>query len=352
MDPNYVDYAKKVDTISVNILDNGNVSIVDFSPRMVPEGRTPEFRIIQGARVSFGQGLKSEETDNNLLQYLLDNGHTSPTELCSITFRIKVPKAQAIQILRHRTAKFAHVNEFSQRYAEVTDDLGTYNPLHWCKGVRLQSTTNKQGSSSDEDENKIDQIKELMIEANKHQQEINQLYHQMIEKGCAKEIARYWLPMSEYTVMYIEFDLNNLTKFLTLRDDSHAQLETVEVARAMHQLAQQIFPITFKNYENFRTGITLLGNEIEALKNKGDTLKCETSKSRNQTYKNKLIKLGITQSTENSQNVETYTPPTHFNPSHVTDVTYYRRYKKEDFYIATALMCSVVSLITIIRKMF
>ena len=92
MDIEYVDYMNNVNEKSINILDKGNVSIIDFSPRMVPKGRTPEFRIVQGARVSFGQELKSEEIDNKLLSYLIENGHTSQLNYVLLLLELKYQK--------------------------------------------------------------------------------------------------------------------------------------------------------------------------------------------------------------------------------------------------------------------
>lgn len=263
------DFMSQISKTEIPVLDIGLVKLIDFSPRICPVGYNPEFRIAQAARVSFGKGLKTVEEDTRLVEYLYKHFHTSPFEMCSVTLALKIPKAVAIQLYRHRTSTFSHFNEFSQRYAECTDEIGVYNPLRWKKeeefpGIRTQDTVNKQGSKEASVE-QIERIKVLMEEANHHQERIHSLYHAMIAEGCAKEIARFWLPMSEYTIMYVQYDLNNLLKMLSLRDEAHTQYETQVVAKAISDLCSQIFPNVFREYQSMRSSITLTPSEVTAI---------------------------------------------------------------------------------------
>jgi len=294
MDPTYVDYTsvKPLQT-TVPVLDHGSVTLTDFHPRMCPSGYTPEYRIVEAARVSTGRGLRTLAEDTALIRYLCTHHHTSPLEMCSISLALKIPKAMAIQMFRHRTATFSHFNEFSQRYAECSDtDLGVYNPLDWEHGLRVQDPTNKQGSVPiATDDPRQGHLLHLCCQANIHQREIQGIYHKMIEAGMAREVARFWLPMSEYTMVYVQFDLNNLIKFLTLRDDVGAQREIVEVAKAIHTLAAQLFPTVFAIYEGQRNSLTLNPSEVTAIR--GHQLLASTSKSEQKAFQNKLDQLGL-----------------------------------------------------------
>lgn len=263
-EPDEVDFMASLDKTEVsNLLDGkGYVKLVDFGPRMVPRGRTPEFRIVQAARCSFGQGLKSVKADDALARYLMVNRHTSPLEMCSVTLLLRLPVAICTHFLRHRTGKF---NAFSQRYAEVLNDE-FYDPTKWEHGIRLQSKTNHQGSIDEIDEKAREDITGLMEQANVLSRQTYALYHQMIERGLAKEIARFWLPAAEYTTLYMQFDLNNLFKMLTLRADSHAQLETQVYANAIVELTRPLFPTLYRVWDDMNTGVALTGADLEAVR--------------------------------------------------------------------------------------
>ena len=99
--------------------------------------------ITEAARVSYGKGTKSVSDDENLINYLMRHNHTSPFEMCEIKLHIKCPMDVWRQWIRHKTA---NVNEYSTRYSEAIDDTATTKPEEW----RLQSTSNKQGSTEGE----------------------------------------------------------------------------------------------------------------------------------------------------------------------------------------------------------
>lgn len=277
-------------TLISGLLDGkGSVQLVDVSPRLCPEGYGPEFAMIRSARVSFSLGLKDPISDEKLLRYLLVNYHTSPVEMSSVTFRLVVPKFVAIHFLRHRTGKF---NEFSQRYAEVPEEENFYNPLEFEEGFRTGSKLNKQSSENIDNTETINKLKSTIAKANELTNEIRKLYHQMIDEGLAKEVARTYLPMGEYTTMYIQMDLNNLTKMLYLRADSHTQRETVVYAQAMMDLVEPLFPICIGFLKEKMSGFSLLESEISVLKGE-KTIDSVTSVSEKKALREKAETLNI-----------------------------------------------------------
>lgn len=253
-----------------DLLDGkAKVQLIDISPRIVPVGYTPEYIAVRAARVSFGYGLKTPEADTLLLNYLLRNNHTSPLEMPNVTFRLTIPKAIAIHFLRHRTGKF---NEFSQRYSEVGEEGSDswYQPLNWQEGIRLQHSSNKQGSNlssgNSDDESRRANIIDLYSKAEEHITALHSLYHKMIDGGLAKEVARFILPMSEYTILYLQMDLNNLSKLLYLRADfKHAQFETAIIAAAMMRLIKPLFPTIISHLEGKMDGFSLSKEEINII---------------------------------------------------------------------------------------
>ena len=65
------------------VLDHGFVRLVDYLGS--------DQRIVQSARVSYGEGTKSYRQDKGLINYLLRNDHTSPFEQVVFTFHVKMP---------------------------------------------------------------------------------------------------------------------------------------------------------------------------------------------------------------------------------------------------------------------
>ena len=95
------------------VLDHGFVRLVDY---MGNDGR-----IVQAARVSYGEGTTSFRRDKMLIDYLLEHDHTSPFEQVIFTFHVKMPIFIARQWIRHRTAR---VNEISGRYSILKNEFG------------------------------------------------------------------------------------------------------------------------------------------------------------------------------------------------------------------------------------
>lgn len=285
-----VDILEGKNTLIDGLLDGkGSVQLVDVSPRLVPEGYTSEFAIARAARTSFGLGLKDPLTDSKLIRYLILNYHTSPLEMCNATFRVTCPLAVCVHFLRHRTG---HFNQFSMRYAEVPEEENFYDPLQYEHGIREGSKLNKQSSVDIMDESKKLELTETLTKANELVKELRSVYHILVKQGLGKEIARFYLPNSEYTTIYMQFDLNNLMKMLTLRAESHTQHETQIFAQAMMDLVEPIFPISIGVLKERMNGIGLISSEIEVLKGE-KSIDDLVSISEKKALKEKAETLGI-----------------------------------------------------------
>src|SRR6056297_3043713 len=117
------------------VLDHGFVRLVDYMGG--------DERIVQAARVSYGEGTKQVRRDEILIDYLLRHQHTSPFEHVVIEFHCKMPLFVARQWIRHRTAR---VNEISGRYSVMSNEF--YLPD--AEQIKFQSKDNKQGRSQEE----------------------------------------------------------------------------------------------------------------------------------------------------------------------------------------------------------
>jgi thymidylate synthase (FAD) len=253
------------------VLDKGFIRVVDYM------GGDPS--IVQAARTSYGKGTKKISEDEGLIRFLLRHSHSTPFEMCQLKIHVKVPMDCWRQWIRHRMSS---TNEYSTRYSEAIDDKQTTAPDAW----RLQSTTNKQGSSSGCVEEWPDGMKvpEEMYNVSPElrtpgsylsrqeawfHREAAQLYQERLKFGVAKEVARKDLPLSTYTEAYWCIDLHNLMHFLSLRMDTHAQLEIRSFANILGEIVGRWCPMAwaaFNDY-NFRRHALLLSRRDKVVIN-------------------------------------------------------------------------------------
>ncbi|MDR2509942.1 MAG: FAD-dependent thymidylate synthase [Spirochaetaceae bacterium] len=232
------------------VLDKGFVRLVDYLG-------TDE-RIVQAARVSYGEGTKTYREDAGLIDYLLRNRHTSPFEQVVMTFHIKMPIFVARQWVRHRTAR---LNEISGRYSVMKDDF--YVPE--AGDVCPQSEDNKQARAERPfEEEEREAVREALASG---QKAAYKEYADLIGRGLAREIARINLPLSLYTEIYWQIDLNNLFHFLELRLGAHAQLEIRRYAGALLEIAKKVAPRACLSFERHVLGsVSFSGEEMGELK--------------------------------------------------------------------------------------
>lgn len=189
-----------------------------------------EISIVNAARVSFGR-LKTEmnERDITLLEYLIENKHTSPLEHIVFTFSVHCPLFVRGQWHRHRTWSY---NEISRRYTEV--DMQFYTP----PGLRGQAKIDRQASVDDD----VDPDGTLRQSIADHNQKSFELYESLLAKGVCREQARGILPQNMMVTFWGTVNLSNLLHFLELRDSEHAQWEIREYALAIKKLIKPLIP--------------------------------------------------------------------------------------------------------------
>jgi thymidylate synthase (FAD) len=185
-----VDTAEAILDQEIKVLDKGFVRLVDYMGG--------DQRIVQSARVSYGEGTKSFRQDRGLIHYLLRNWHTSPFEQVQLTFHTKMPIFVARQWVRHRTAR---LNEISGRYSVMKDEFYLPEPEHVC----FQSESNKQGRAECLP---FDQAMEVIRLMEQEQKAVYANYQAMLDQGVARELARSNLPLSLYTEWYWQIDLH------------------------------------------------------------------------------------------------------------------------------------------------
>lgn len=172
------------------------------------------------ARVSNPSNQMNTQTAPKLLRYLAKHKHWSPFEMVNIVMEIDTPRDIARQILRHRSFSF---QEFSQRYADPTSDLGFVT-----REARLQDMKNRQNSIETDD-------KKLQRDWNQIQSNMHDMargaYKWAIDNGIAKEQARAVLPEGlTNSRMYMNGTLRSWIHYCQLRMGPETQKEHREVA--------------------------------------------------------------------------------------------------------------------------
>lgn len=250
---------------AVQVLDHGYVALVDVM------GTDDD--IAEAARLSYGRGTKKARDNSGLIRYLYSHAHTSPFEMVEMKFQMRLPIFVMRQWVRHRTA---NLNEYSGRYS-VMPRLFYVPDLSAIMG---QDTVNKQGSSGELPVNVVGATQRIIWEQSN---QCFNTYEEMLAMGVSREMARIVLPLNTYTEIMWKMDLNNMLKFLWLRDDSHAQPEIQAFAKVIAQMVEENFPKTYAAYKESRESITLSKRELLAIitGDRSALSKSETAKSEN-----------------------------------------------------------------------
>lgn len=224
--------------------------VLDFGFVKVVDKMGDDNAVVQAARISYGNGLKSPKEDEALIRYLMKHYHTSPFEMCEIKLHVKLPIFVARQWIRHRTA---NINEYSGRYSVMHNEFYIPNSFY------TQSQNNKQGRTNEE-------IGGVEL-ARKSCEFAFACYENLIESGVAKESARIILPLNTYTEWYWKIDLHNLLHFLKLRLDPTAQFEMREYAKVILKVVEKWVPISCKAFMDYRMNtFNLSAQGIEVIK--------------------------------------------------------------------------------------
>ncbi len=183
------------------------------------------------ARVSNPDNQQNEKF-SGLLKYCIQHQHWSIFEQASMTVEINTTRGIAAQILRHRSFTF---QEFSQRYAD-TGLLSKSIPL---PELRRQDTKNRQNSIDDiPDYLKLVLLEDIRV-LFEHSQSI---YNRLLDKGVAKECARFVLPLATPTRLYMTGSVRSWIHYIDLRSAHGTQKEHMEIVELIRCIFTCQFP--------------------------------------------------------------------------------------------------------------
>jgi thymidylate synthase (FAD) len=184
------------------------------------------------ARVSNPSNQNNSLTADKLLRYLAKHKHWSPFEMVNIVMEINTTRDIAHQIVRHRSFSF---QEFSQRYADPTQDLGFVT-----REARLQDMKNRQNSIETNDDGlqgTWEHLQNNMIEYT------NKTYAWAIQNGIAKEQARALLPEGlTMSRLYMNGSLRSWIHYCQIRSGVETQKEHRLIALDAWYQITEVFP--------------------------------------------------------------------------------------------------------------
>lgn len=215
------------------VLDHGFVALVDYM------GSDED--IERAARTSYGFGTRKVSKTRGLVRYLKSHRHSTPLEMVELKFHCSMPIFIARQWIRHRTA---NVNEMSGRYSILPMLFYTPEPGQWGQ----QSSINRQGRQGGLSAEMVGQITDRL---NEQRRMAVDNYEWMTSNDVARELARIDLPLSTYTQWYWKIDAHNLMHFLSLRVDSHAQLEFQLYGQVMAGMLKAVAPLAYEAWVDY-----------------------------------------------------------------------------------------------------
>lgn len=225
-----------------HVLDKGYLKLINSMGSDVD--------VVNAARASFEKEVSDLSlADEKLISYLVKNKHDSTLRHCVMTFEVYAPLMVARQWWKHVVAS-SHLddqvghNETSRRY--VSENEQFYLPTVW----RSKPDSAKQGSGGPVDDELGANYTKLL---EWHQAEGLELYRRAIDDGIAPEQARVFL--AAYG-LYVRWrwtaSLNAVMHFLALRQDEHAQSEITEYSNALESYVNDIYPVTYAAWKQFR----------------------------------------------------------------------------------------------------
>ena len=262
---------------------NDNPWFIEGSSKARLVSHTPDPEGMMGyiARVT----SKDQENPKveRLLNYCAKHGHWSVFEQATMTVEVVTPLAIAVQLLRHRSFTF---QQFSGRYEDQqemkkhTDGLSAhFNMFYVPEEARVQDLKNRQNSVSAGHGDLTDEMWGTMSTA---YTVATQCYNDLLQRGIAKEIARFVLPQGVYSRLYVTGSCRSWIHYIGVRDDEGvAQYEHVELARACKSVFANAFPTVYGSLDwGYNKGVdeaTVLKRQIEELKAELTVLRCQST---------------------------------------------------------------------------
>jgi thymidylate synthase (FAD) len=217
------------------------------------ENQSIDSIIVGQARISTSRELNDLfDEPHKLLNHCILNQHWSIMDLANLGFYVETSRAMGREILRHWSI---HPTEFSQRYSS--------NISMEEIELRVQSKSNRQSSTDvfvGDEESSI-KLSDAAYGVGSHlhykdavEQTLNSIdetYKGLLNLGVARETARFILPETTSTQMYLNGTIRSWITFLNARLHKTAQKEIRLIAEQIRDIFIQECPIISKALFDF-----------------------------------------------------------------------------------------------------
>lgn len=231
--------------VTADAITNDSIWHVHGSSKARLVNATPHLDETVGYVARVSSKAQENPSVEKLLGYCAKHGHWSVFEQGSVTVEVVTPLAISIQALRHRSFCF---QQFSGRYqdqsvmGEMTESLPAFDGMFYIpEEAREQDTKNRQNSIFTTDPTLTDFMwREMEFAYNA----AIKSYNSMLDRGIAKEIARFVLPEGVYTRLYITGSPRSFIHYCNVRDEEGVvQWEHVELAQAVRDVFSVACPV-------------------------------------------------------------------------------------------------------------
>lgn len=225
----------KTAEMKVDYIDHMGTDLSVVNAARVSFDKESDWEISSNAKFSGDKEIHIlSDKDTKLITYLAKHNHWSPFAHCVVSLRIKAPIFVARQLVKHQVG--LAWNEVSRRYVDSEPEF--WFPKEW----RGKPVNAKQGSSGIVSLEGLgsgywpEHIADKCLSA----------YNQLLGYGVAPEQARMVLPQNTMTEWVWTGSLYAFARVCNLRLDSHAQLESQEIAFYIYKIIKGLFPESVK----------------------------------------------------------------------------------------------------------
>lgn len=186
----------------------------------------------------------TDEAAGGFLSMLTEIGHVSPIEHVTLTFGVEgVSRSLTHQLVRHRIASYS---QQSQRYVRL-EAFEYIMPPAIAGDAELAALFQKSMSDL---QTAYDALVEGLIPKNT-QKYLDRGFPEKEARSRGEkdslEDARYVFPNACETKIIFTMNVRSLLHFIQLRTCNRAQWEIRALALEVHRLAQEAFPVLFRN---------------------------------------------------------------------------------------------------------
>jgi len=191
---------------------------------------------------NLAQDIKAESNLDEIMRIMWElrtkATHFAPFCHPNLSVRITAPLAIARQMWKSHVGVvggdvgYAAWSEESRRYVDVVPEF--FIP----KTMRKRANNVKQGSSTEHNQDAQTTLEDAYLVSRVH-------YKKLLDQGVAPELARLALPNSMMVTWVWTGSLMFFARVFSLRADSHAQVESQELAAQINDMLIELFPVSF-----------------------------------------------------------------------------------------------------------